>query len=160
MPESELEAIYLSPGHDFRERFGQDRLVHGIQSVAEVECRAGSGLVGDRYFDFRPDYKGQVTFFDAAVGEEVIAGFGPAASMDAFRRNLVVRDLDLNALIGRRFVFGGVEMEGVEECAPCSWMNQVIGPGALEALRGRGGLRARILTDGVLRLGPQSWQWL
>ena len=54
--------------------------------------------------------------------------------------------------IGKEFEIQGVRFEGVCECSPCSWMNTALGPGAEEWLKGRGGLRARILTDGVLRL--------
>jgi MOSC domain-containing protein YiiM len=57
----------------------------------------------------------------------------------------------LNALIGRQFEIQGVRFEGVCEAKPCHWMNTALGAGAEEWLRGRGGLRARILTDGVLR---------
>jgi MOSC domain-containing protein YiiM len=68
------------------------------------------------------------------------------------RRNVITRGVDLNSLIGQRFANQGVEFEGVAECSPCHWMNQAIAPGAESALRGRGGLRARILTDGILRV--------
>jgi MOSC domain-containing protein YiiM len=61
--------------------------------------------------------------------------------------------VDLNSLINKQFEIQGVLFEGVEESKPCDWMNLAVGPGAREWLRGRGGLRARILSDGVLRLG-------
>jgi MOSC domain-containing protein YiiM len=59
--------------------------------------------------------------------------------------------VDLNELIGKQFELQGVQFEGVCECRPCHWMNTAIGPGAEDALRGFGGLRARILTGGILR---------
>jgi MOSC domain-containing protein YiiM len=58
----------------------------------------------------------------------------------------------LNSLVGVEFTVQGIRFDGVEECRPCYWMDQVIGPGAEAALRKRGGLRARILTSGRLRL--------
>ena len=57
--------------------------------------------------------------------------------------------------VGKRFRFQGVEFEGTEECKPCYWMDEAVAPGAEEFLKAnfRGGLRARILSDGVLRIG-------
>ncbi len=78
----------------------------------------------------------------------------PALSAGAFRRNVVLEGYDITTLIGRRFTLGEVEFEGTVESKPCYWMNQAVGPGAEEWLRGNGGLRARILSDGPLAVGP------
>lgn len=148
-----LEAIWISPGNDFRGRHGLGRMDHGIEGVAEIECVAGMGLRGDRYFGYKPDFKGQVTFFDAAVVDAVRERFGvPALSSSAFRRNLIVRGIDLAAWRGRKFRFQGIAFEASEECKPCYWMDEAVAPGAEEFLKTacRGGLRARILSDGVL----------
>ena len=119
-------------------------LTNGMASKARLE--------GDRFLDFKADYKGQVTFFSHEVYEEVCEKFGvrdrPAS---AFRRNIIVEGADLNALIGREFAVQGVRFLGTQESAPCHWMNSAFAPGAEEALRGRGGLRAKVLRDGVLR---------
>jgi MOSC domain-containing protein YiiM len=71
-----------------------------------------------------------------------------------FRRNLVVRGVDLAAWKGRRFRFQGVEFEGSQECTPCHWMDRVVAEGAQQWMkeRFRGGLRAKILSDGWLRV--------
>lgn len=68
------------------------------------------------------------------------------------RRNVVVSGVELNDLIGQRFVLQGVEFEGAEEAKPCEWMDEVFAPGAQAWLRGRGGLRARIRSSGMLRV--------
>ena len=68
------------------------------------------------------------------------------------RRNIITRGVDLNSLVGKEFEIQGVSFAGVCECSPCHWMNDAIAPGAEAALHGRSGLRARILTDGVLRV--------
>lgn len=147
----EIKAIFLSPGHDFRGRTEVGRLEHGIQPVNSVECIAGSGLVGDRYFDFKDDYKGQVTFFDWAVYEDIKKRFDcPEIEPWVFRRNILTAGVDLNALIGQNFTIQGVEFEGSEEAAPCHWMDKVVRPGVHEALKGFGGLRARIRKSGTL----------
>ena len=120
--------------------------------VPSIECVAGRGIRGDRYFDFKDDYKGQITFFSLEVFDELcdavhMQGIPPSA----VRRNIFTRDVDLNALIGQDFEVQGVRFRGTEESRPCDWMNRAIGPGAREFLKGRGGLRAKILTGGVLR---------
>jgi hypothetical protein len=62
--------------------------------------------------------------------------------------------MDLNRLVGTEFEVQGVRFGGVAECAPCHWMDEAFAPGAETFLTGRGGLRAVILTDGVLRADP------
>jgi len=68
-----------------------------------------------------------------------------------FRRNVMTAGVDLNELIGHEFQIQGVRFRGTEECHPCYWMDQAFAPGANEFLKGRGGLRAEILSDGILR---------
>ena len=80
----------------------------------------------------------------------------PALSPGAFRRNVVLAGVDITQLIGRRFTLGGVEFEGTVESTPCYWMEQAVAPGAEAWLRGNGGLRARILSDGPLAVGATS----
>lgn len=150
-----IRHIFVSPGHNFFGRYGLPAAAHATREIAHVPCRAGWGLEGDRFYGFRPGYKGQVTFF---AWETVVAArekFAvPALSPAVFRRNVFVEGADLAELIGVRFSLGEVEFEGTEESRPCYWMNQVVAPGAEEWLRGQGGLRARILTDGELGVGP------
>lgn len=150
----QLERIYVADGHSFLGRAQGEPAPHPMREVETVECVAGQGLRGDRFFAFRPDYKGQATFFSAEVFDEVRSLSGdPELAPSAPRRNIVLRGVDLNDLVGQRFEIGGVRFEGVEECAPCEWMDRAIGAGAKASLRGRGGLRARILTSGSLRRG-------
>lgn len=150
-----IRHIFISPGHNFFGRHGQPAGEHPVVSMRAVACRAGWGLEGDRFYGYRPDYNGQVTFFAWEVWEAAKREFGvPMLRPDAFRRNVIVEGAHLNELIGARFTLGGIDFEGMGEAKPCYWMNGVVAPGAEEWLRGRGGLRARILTDGELRCGP------
>ncbi len=149
-----IRHIFLSPGHNFFGRHGQLAGQHQIVGVPEVVCRAGWGIEGDRFYGYRPDYKGQITFFAWEIYEAAKRDLAvPALASEAFRRNVVIEGADLNALIGRRFTLGGVTFEGTEESRPCHWMNAVIAPGAEDWLRGRGGLRAKIVSDGRLAVG-------
>ncbi|HIL68765.1 MAG TPA: hypothetical protein EYG38_02800 [Verrucomicrobia bacterium] len=75
-------------------------------------------------------------------------------SPSVFRRNVLIRGVCLNHWIGKKFEIQGIRFEGVEECKPCYWMDPAFGSGAEDLMKGRGGLRARILSDGILRRTP------
>lgn len=147
-----LRHIFISPGHNFFGHHGGPAGDSPAMEVPAVECIAGCGLRGDRFFRHQPNYKGQVTLFAAEIFHSLCEALRLTPPSPAvLRRNLVTEGTDLTALIGRRFILQKVELEGVEECRPCYWMNQAVGPGAEAWLRGRGGLRCRILSDGWLR---------
>ena len=149
-----IRHIFISAGHNFFGRHGMPPGDHPTTSVETIRCRAGWGLEGDRFFGYRPDYHGQITFFAWEVYEAARRELKvPALTPDVFRRNVVIEGPDLNALIGRRFTLRGVEFEGMGESRPCHWMNSAVAPGTEDWLKGRGGLRAKILTDGELRVG-------
>lgn len=143
--------LFISSGHNFFGHYGGPAGDSPIIPVDYLECVAGRGLRGDRFFDYKPDYKGQITFFSIEVFESLRRELNlPHVQPQATRRNAFVRGLDLIALVGREFEVQGVRFGGVEESKPCYWMNSALGPGAEEWLRGRGGLRCRILSDGLL----------
>ena len=153
----EVTHLLVSPGHDFFGRHGNGREDHGIEEREELELVAGSGIVDDRFFDYKPDYKGQITFFDHATYEEVREKFKiPDLKPSAFRRNVVIKGVDLPDLIGRHFTIGRLEFTGSEESKPCYWMDEACAPGTEEFLKGNGGLRCRILKGGNLTKGLQN----
>jgi MOSC domain-containing protein YiiM len=129
-----------------------------IDEVEEVEALAGLGLVGDRRVGAkrRPDPRSRrhVTLVQAEHLPAVGALLGRApVDPRLLRRNLVVAGCNLRAFQGRRFTIGEVLLEGTGECHPCSRMEETLGPGGYQAMRGHGGLNARIVTGGTLRLG-------
>jgi len=148
-----VEHLFVSPGHNYYGHHGQPPGEHPIVEVDALECVAGRGIRGDRFFDYKPDYKGQITFFAVEVLEALQRELGLAEVQPAAtRRNVITRGLDLNALIGQTFEIQGVRFAGAEECRPCYWMNLAFRDERVEQwLKGRGGLRARILSDGWLR---------
>jgi MOSC domain-containing protein YiiM len=147
--------LFISPGHNYFGHHGKPAGKHPIMAVGQMECVAGRGIRGDRFFDHEPDYKGQITFFAMEVFEALARELNLAEARPEFtRRNVFTRGADLHALIGGEFEIQGVRFAGIEECRPCYWMNSAFGDERVEAwLRGRGGLRARILTDGALKSG-------
>ncbi|WP_438480220.1 MOSC domain-containing protein [Oleiharenicola lentus] len=147
-----IEAIYISPGHNFFGHHGKPPSKNPTLSVAEVECVAGHGLKGDRFFDYKPGYGGQITFFAREIHDALCRDFRViGVSSEVYRRNVVTSGVNLNDLIGQEFSVQGIRFFGYSECKPCYWMDQAVAPGAFEWLKGNGGLRARILSDGILR---------
>jgi MOSC domain-containing protein YiiM len=152
-----IEQLFISPGHNFFGHHGGPAGTHPALAAKELSCLAGRGIEGDRFLDYKPDYAGQITFFEVEVFEALCATLRlTEASPAGLRRNVVTRGVVLETLAGREFCVQGVWFRGAGECKPCYWMDAALAPGAEAWLRGRGGLRARILTDGVLRLGAFS----
>ena len=126
-----------------------------MQAVAEAEAETDRHLRGDHARP-RPGGKRQLTLIQQEhLG--AVAGFlglpGPVAP-ERLRRNLVVSGLNLLALKNRRVGIGEeVILEITGECHPCSRMEEELGPGGYNAMRGHGGLTARIVQGGPIRLG-------
>ncbi len=133
----------------------------GPMTVApSAEAVAGRGLRGDRYergegtFS-NPEGRGyDLTLVEAEALERLAAEGVELAPADA-RRNLVVRGIDLDGLIGKRFRVGEVECFGQRRCEPCAHLERLTCPGVLRGLVHRGGLRADVLSGGELRVGDR-----
>ena len=144
-----VEHIFTSPEHHY---FTRDKFDVGTAPTINhetIELFSGRGLKGDR-FEFS---KYPVTFFSREVAEEVCSSLDINLDIKLFRRNIIVSGVHLNSLIGERFMVGDVEFEGLAHCSPCTWMNAVMKKGAYAAMRGRGGLRVKVLNGGVLSRG-------
>jgi MOSC domain-containing protein YiiM len=121
-----------------------------LAPVESAAALAGKGLRGDRHFCGDGAKPGQaLTLIEAEALEDV--GLTGAQS----RRQVVVRGVRLNDLVGRRFRVGDVECAGVELCEPCLHLQQLTRPGIIKDLIHRGGLNADILADGQIRVGDQ-----
>jgi MOSC domain-containing protein YiiM len=132
-----------------------------MQAVAEIEAIVGIGLSGDRYaagtgfYSARPTDPGarEVTLFEAEVLDLLQTDHGITLRPDEHRRNLTVRGVRLSELLGQRFSVGDVVLEGVKDCPPCEHLEQLTGKRLLRPLLDRGGLRARVVVGGTLRVG-------
>ena len=122
-----------------------------VTAVDAVEAVAGQGLAGDHYAH---DGKRQVTLIQAEHLAAVAAFVGrPTLDAALLRRNIVVAGLNLLALKGRQFRAGAALLEWTGPCEPCSRMEEALGPGGYNAMRGHGGITARVVGGGLIRVG-------
>lgn len=153
-PESELGRLFAQFPRSGRVEWIGLRPARDVpmREVASADAEAGGGLRGDRYAG--GSGKRGITLMQAEHLPAIARLAGHATLAPAtLRRNLVVSGIPLAALRGRRFRIGEVLLEGTDACDPCSRMEAALGPGGYNAMRGMGGLCARILEGGSLRLG-------
>jgi MOSC domain-containing protein YiiM len=130
-----VEGIYIGPSH-------------ALAPVDFVRAVAGCGLEGDRHF--RADGQrpgGALTLIEAEALDDV--GLGAAQA----RRQVVVRGVRLNDLVGKRFFVGAIECLGIGLCEPCRHLQSLTRPGIIDDLLHRGGLNADIVTTGTIAVG-------
>ena len=132
-----------------------------VPLVAVDEARAvpGKGLEGDRYFAQAGTYSTlpgtgrALTLIEDEALESLYDEGGIELPPGASRRNLVTRGVPLNHLVNREFCVGAVRLRGMRLCEPCTYLERLTQAGVRRALVHRGGLRAEILTEGVIRVG-------
>ena len=144
-----VESIYIAPAAK-----------EPTQSVEQVQAIPGVGLDGDRYalkqgtfFKPQPDF--ELTLIEAEAVEAAKREYQVDLAAGAARRNVVTRDVPLNHLVGKEFRFGDVRVRGIRLCEPCDHLQRLTGLSVIKSLRHRGGLRAQILTGGLIRVGDQ-----
>lgn len=121
-------------------------------AAERVQAVAGAGVTGDRYKG--GSGKRGLTLIQAEHLPVIAALAGlDAVEVATLRRNVLVSGIPLIALKERRFRIGGVVLEGTEPCDPCSRMEDALGPGGYNAMRGHGGLCARIVEGGTFAVG-------
>jgi MOSC domain-containing protein YiiM len=125
-----------------------------VRSVAVAEVVEGLGIQGDHRAERDSGSKRQITLVQAEH-LPVIAALSGQGEIDPalLRRNLLVSGVNLLALKDRRFTVGEVVLEGSGPCHPCSRMEEALGPGGYSAMRGHGGITARVVKGGVIHLG-------
>ena len=135
--------------------FAADSATAPMSPMLDAALVAGRGVEGDRYFAGHGTFSPgggtgrDLTLVDAAALEEAGVAF------EESRRNIVVRGIDLDGLMGRRFMVGDAECVGRRRCEPCAHLQRLTRPGVLRALVHRGGLRADVVRSGEIRLGDE-----
>lgn len=127
-----------------------------LQAVSQAELLVGHGLDGDHHAKHKAGSKRQVTLIQAEHFPAIASMVQKAdVTPGLLRRNLVIAGINLLALKGRKFRIGDCELIGTGPCDPCSRMEENLGPGGLNAMRGHGGLTARVLVGGTIKIGDE-----
>ena len=139
-----------------------------MQSISEIRAFPGRGLQGDRYFAGTGFYSKksshggrEVTLIEIEAVEALFGGvrnaegerFGIKLAASSTRRNIATSGVPLNHLVDREFWLGAVLMRGTRLCEPCKHLDDLTQRGVMSGLIHRGGLRAQILSEGVIRVG-------
>lgn len=130
-----------------------------MRTVSSVQAVAGLGLHGDRYFNKvgtfsnDPGSGREITLIESEAIEAMKRDYGLGIDVGLARRNLVTCGMALNHLVGQLFRVGPVTLRGTRLCDPCSHLEKLTRPGTLRGLIHRGGLRAEIVSGGVINTG-------
>jgi len=115
-----IEQIFISPGHNYFGHAGRPPDDFPLQEVERIECVAGHGIRGDRFYDYKDDYHGQITFISREAFDALQAKFPTVQkSPGVLRRNVIVSGIDLTSLIGAEFELQGLRFVGTGPCRPC-----------------------------------------
>lgn len=123
-----------------------------MHQVEAVHCDPEQGLVGDRYGKPHGDRQVTIIQFEhlAELGQRLNR---TVTTAELLRRNLAITGIPIAELIHREFLIGTVRFFGTGPCPPCQRMNETLGSGGLDAMQGLGGITARILDAGTIRVG-------
>jgi len=129
-----------------------------MQAVNEVQAVPGVGLQGDRYAEQKGTFSKplpdrEVTLIEAEAVEALQGEYDAALAAGEVRRNIVTRGAPLNHLVGREFQVGEVKIRGIRLCEPCNHLEGLTGKPMIKWLTHRAGLRAQILSAGVVHVG-------
>ena len=157
----DVEVLHLlvSPAHAYFGRAREGAADVPTTDAGQAELVAGKGVVGDRFFGKAAHMDAAVTVLAIEALEAMAAelGVGPFDPL-LTRRNVVLRGAQLAPLLGHDFALESrgdlVQLTAGRPAHPCAWMDEMLAPGAHRAMRGRGGVRCQVLSDGVLHRGP------
>ncbi len=142
-----IEGIYIAPSRGAPTEF-----------VEHIHVVPGKGIEGDRYFyepgtdkvQPKPGY--ELTLIEIEAIEAICKEDGIQLTPDQTRRNLVTRGVSLNNLVGKLFNIGSIQCSGIRLCEPCDYLAERTDLRIKQSMAHRGGLRARIITDGIIHL--------
>lgn len=146
----QIAAIYIAPQAEAP-----------MESIGEARLEPGRGIVGDRYYlgtgTFSEQLKGlpdsEVTLVESEQVDSFNQETGMSLDYGTARRNIVTTGVDLNRLVGSRFKVGEAVLEGIRLCEPCAHLARLVAREVLPALVHRAGLRAKIVSGGIISAG-------
>lgn len=157
----DVEVLHLlvSPAHAYFGRAREGAADVPTTDAGQIQLVAGKGIIGDRFFGKAAHMDAAVTVFAVEALEAIATELG-TAPLDPLltRRNVFLRGAQLAPLLGHDFAMesrgGLVPFKAGRPAHPCAWMDEMLALGAHRAMRGRGGVRCQVLSDGVLHRGP------
>ena len=127
-----------------------------IQEVETIEVIASKGIIGDRHFKDYNDPYCQLTLIESENIDFYNTKYGLNISYVDFRRNIITKEIRLNNLIGKKFLIGKVEVEGIDLCRPCRHLSEVLNQrNILKEFLRKGGLRCRVLNSSLIKIGDE-----
>lgn len=124
-----------------------------MEAIDAIQVDVEAGLSGDHYS--KNGGKRQVTLIQAEHIEAVEKMLDRVVAPGDLRRNIVISGVNLLAFTDRRFAVGEVVLEMTGHCYPCSRLEENIGPGGYNAMRGHGGITAQVIKGGMLKVGDE-----
>ena len=142
-----VEGIYIAPARGEPTEF-----------VEQIHVVPGQGIERDRYF-YQPGMKDvhsmpdrELTLIEIEAIEAICKEDGIQITPDQTRRNIVTRGVSLNDLVGHVFSVGDIQLRGIRLCEPCNYLAKRTDPRILHSMTHRGGLRAEIISDGIIHI--------
>jgi MOSC domain-containing protein YiiM len=142
-----VEGIYIAPARG-----------EPTESVDQIHVVAGKGIEGDRFYlqseskDIQSKTDREITLIEIETIDAIYNEDGIKLTPDQTRRNIVTRGISLNDLVGHVFSIGEIKLLGIRLCEPCSYLASRTDPRVLHSMAHRGGLRAKIITDGMIHI--------
>jgi MOSC domain-containing protein YiiM len=131
-------------------------------AIEAVQLKTGKGMIGDRFFGYSQKYPGRnLTLIEVEAIEEFNTNYAQTIAPSSTRRNFLTRGIRLNELVGKTFRVGEVLCRGIELCEPCRVLARQLSHESLSqaaiirTLTHKRGLRADVLSDGIVRLGDR-----
>jgi MOSC domain-containing protein YiiM len=130
-----------------------------METIGSARAVAGRGLEGDRYYEKLGTYSGRpgsgraVTLIESEALEALKRDYGVDIEAAQARRNIVTHAVALNHLVGREFTIGAIRLRGMRLCEPCAHLEKLTASGTPRGLIHRGGLRADVLSSGIIQIG-------
>ena len=125
-----------------------------LVSKGDIQVSSSTGIEGDHYS--KDGGKRMVTLIQAEHLKVVGALLDQEVSPASVRRNIVVSGINLNALQDAQFTIGqNIILQGTGFCHPCSRMEKILGAGGYNAMRGHGGITARVIGGGIMKIGDE-----
>ena len=127
-----------------------------IQETESIEVITDKGVVGDRHFKDYNDPYCQLSLIESENIDQYNTKYGLNISYVDFRRNVITKEIKLNNLIGKKFLIGKVQVEGIDLCRPCRHLTEMLNQeNILKEFLRKGGLRCKILTSSKINIGDK-----